>query len=169
MGERLGDPAPVGQPTDAGGIGRRFSQGGVHGGDLHLDVGVDQALDRPAKLLKPGSTGFSSGVYGGSATSGRPTARTRAAPMMDPIRDADRARYCRSKIPNAEAIERAAWSDIEQCLRDPGPALDGARAELARQHKPVESIDARRRAMLAYLAAKDRERGDILSLLYLGG
>ena len=81
---------------------------------------------------------------------------------------ADPAKRCRSKSVSADAIERAVWADVERFLREPGRALDEARADLAERHGRAADVAGERRALMAELARKDRERGDILALLRRG-
>ena len=75
---------------------------------------------------------------------------------------------CRSKMLSAHPLEDAVWADCEQFLRNPGTALDEARQQLAERNKDVEIVVGERRELLAKLAGKDRERGDILALLRKG-
>ena len=71
------------------------------------------------------------------------------------------SKRCRAKILNADRIEQAVWADCERFLRDPGQALDAARAQLAERHDGMRDVTEERRHLLTLLAGKDRERGDI--------
>jgi site-specific DNA recombinase len=75
---------------------------------------------------------------------------------------------CRGKILTADTIEKAVWEDCERFLRDPGQALEDARAQLAERHGGATDIAAERREWLANLSGKDRERSTILTLLRKG-
>lgn len=75
---------------------------------------------------------------------------------------------CRSKLLNADALERAVWTDCERFLRDPGEALDEARRQLQARIETTPDLEPTRRALLTQLAGKDRERGDVLTLLRRG-
>jgi site-specific DNA recombinase len=68
----------------------------------------------------------------------------------------------------ADWLEGVVWEDCERFIRDPGQALDEARRQLTERYEAAVDIGAERRRLLAKLAGKDRERGDILSLLRKG-
>ena len=81
---------------------------------------------------------------------------------------ADPSQRCRAKSLNADRLERGVWADCERFLRDPGQALDEARGQLADRRRHVVDVTAQRRQLMGMVAAKDRERADILSLLRRG-
>ena len=67
------------------------------------------------------------------------------------------SKRCRAKILNADRIEQAVWADCERLLRDPGQALDEARAQRAERHDGMWDGTEDRRDLLKLLVGKDRE------------
>ncbi len=79
-------------------------------------------------------------------------------------RQARGAPRCPGRTLNADTLERDVWAYCRAFIRDPGPALAEAQAELRAQQSQVASHAAERAKLLQTLSEKDAERERTMTL-----
>ena len=75
---------------------------------------------------------------------------------------------CDSKMLRADALEDAVWEECRRFIRNPGEALDVARAKLRERMADATRFEATRRRTLDALAEKETERERVLGLYRRG-
>jgi site-specific DNA recombinase len=70
---------------------------------------------------------------------------------------------CTGKAVNAEALEREVWADCVRFIRDPGDAIDRARAEWRAKLAPAADAAEMRARLEVQIAEKEVERARVLS------